>query len=99
MNSKIYFEWDEEKNHINTEKHGIAFSIAVRIFGNPCFIYESPRKTEMRHVAVGEVEQVIIAVAYTVRHEKIRIISTRKARKKEKDAYRAVLARHVALSH
>jgi len=92
---KAYFEWDENKNRLNFENHGIAFSVAVRIFENECFIYESPRETssgmEMRYVAVGEVAGKTIAVVYTLRHEKIRIISARRAWKKEEATYRALL--------
>jgi uncharacterized DUF497 family protein len=92
---EMRFEWDENKDRANYEKHGIAFSVAVRIFRDECFIYESPRQTikgkEMRYVAVGEVAGKIIAAVYTERHEKIRIISARRAWKKEERAYRTLL--------
>ncbi len=82
----MQFEWDENKNQQN--------------FENERFTYESPRETlqgkEMRHVAVGEVAGKTIAVIYTVRHEKIRIISARRAWKKEERAYRALLGRQPA---
>jgi len=84
------FEWDEKKNRANIKKHGIEFELAANIFRQPHYVYDSPKGGEIRHVAVGSIEEIIIAVIYTVRHEKIRIISARKARKKEKVGYRAI---------
>jgi uncharacterized DUF497 family protein len=86
----VQFEWDEDKNTINLEKHGIAFSVAVKVFENEFFTYKSSHSAEMRHIAVGEVSERIIAVVYTYRYEKIRIISARRARKKEEKSYRAL---------
>jgi uncharacterized protein len=92
----MQFEWGENKNRLNFAKHGIAFSVAAKVFEKECLIYESPRRTgrghEMRHMAVGRVTGKIIAVVYTVRHEKIRIISARRARRNEETAYRALYA-------
>jgi len=70
------------------EKHAIHFAIAARIFENEYFVYSSQRYSESRYVAVGEARSNVIAVIYTVRYEKIRIISARRARKKEEAAYR-----------
>jgi uncharacterized DUF497 family protein len=91
-----FFEWDENKNRLNFENHGIAFSVAVKIFENSHLVYESPRGAEMRYVAVGEVAEKLIAVIYTLRYEKIRIISARRAWKKEERAYRELFYRHAS---
>src|SRR5262249_41864580 len=103
MPAALEFEWDEKKNLINMEKHGIAFRIAIKVFDDKCFIYQSSRKTargiEMRQVAVGGIAGNITAVIYTERHEKIRIISARPARKKEKIAYRALQHRQSSRTH
>ncbi len=50
----------------------------------------SKRKGEERYIAIGEVKNLIITVVYTLRSEKIRIISARKASKNERKKYREV---------
>jgi len=32
----MQYEWDEEKNRINREKHGISFEIAALVFEDEC---------------------------------------------------------------
>jgi len=93
------FEWDENKNRRNIEKHGIDFTIAVKVFEEKYFGYESPKNNEIRHVAVGYVDGKIIAVIYTKRYEKTRIISARHAWEKEKRAYRALYGRYAPRTH
>jgi uncharacterized DUF497 family protein len=84
------FEWDEAKNIANIRKHGIDFQDAVDIFSHPVltavderFLYD-----EERWVAIGLVRQIIGVVAYTERcGDVIRIISARKATKREVRLY------------
>jgi uncharacterized protein len=90
MNKSLTFEWDENKNRANFEKHGIGFKVASRLFESEYITYYSPKGDEARHIAVGEVADKIISVVYTVRYEKIRIISARRAWKKEERAYRSL---------
>jgi hypothetical protein len=33
---KVFFEWDEEKDRENQEKHNVSFSITQRAFLDPC---------------------------------------------------------------
>ena len=89
------FEWDERKNEANIAKHGIGFRLARKIFDSaPFHVYEShPGNDRSRFVAVGEAEGILMAVVYTHRGDAIRIISARKARNDEKDAYRSLLQR------
>lgn len=84
------FEWDEAKNAANIRKHGIDFKDAVDIFSHPMltaidgrFVYD-----EERRVAIGLVRQIIGVVVYTERcGDVIRIISARKATKREVRLY------------
>ncbi|GEO80079.1 BrnT family toxin [Pararhodospirillum oryzae] len=82
------FEWDPQKNEINTSKHFIDFNDAKTIFFN-FYINSTSKKesSEPRWIAVGDINGIIIAVVYTYRGEKIRIISARKARTDEKTRY------------
>ncbi|MFQ5652482.1 MAG: BrnT family toxin [bacterium] len=84
------FEWDEHKNEANIKKHGIAFEDASKIFLRPRIEKRSDRGGERRYITVGEVNNRIIAVVYTPRGDKIRIISARKARKNEEREYRSI---------
>ena len=87
----MQFEWDEEKNRSNKEKHdGIGFEYAVRVFLDEkrIEIYDAEHSTltEDRWNAIGMVGRVLFVV-YTKRADKIRIISARKATKVEEKKY------------
>ena len=82
------FEWDDDKCRRNIQKHGIDFEEAIEVFYRPHLIHSSDRKKEKRWVAVGEMEGRIIAVIFTRRTGRIRIISARRARKNEARTYR-----------
>ena len=82
------FEWDPRKNAANRRKHGIDFVDAVRVFGGS--VVEAPDEREdqeFRLIAFGAVGLRVMAVVYTWRGEKRRIISARKATSNEKKAY------------
>ena len=82
------FEWDENKNLLNIEKHGIDFIDAARMIDDGyVFIGLSSYKNEQRFIATGIIEERYITVVYTMRGETIRIISARVARKKERFNY------------
>ena len=84
----VSFEWDEEKNKANIEKHGYSFVDAAKALCGSCLVTLSNRNDEIRYLAIGMALDRLIAVIYTERHDKIRIISARRARKKEEDEYR-----------
>jgi uncharacterized DUF497 family protein len=88
------FEWDEDKRQSNIEKHGLDFIRAARLFeGRPRLDAASPRGREHRILSIGELEGVVIAVAWTQRREDIcRIISVRRARDEEKRQYHQTYA-------
>ena len=84
------FEWDSMKNQRNIEKHGIDFANAVRIFENPTFEVVDNRRAygEKRVVAMGTVDDIILYVVYTTRGGNRRIISARRANRRERRTYR-----------
>ena len=82
-------EWDDEKNQKNFKKHGIYFEDAARIFLDDNRIDEFDEihsDFEDRYKIIGRVRDVL-AVIYTEREEKFRIISARLASKKEEERY------------
>jgi hypothetical protein len=85
------FEWDEDKAESNFLKHGIAFEEAVTVFADPYLLFTEDSKhsqQEEREWAIGEAENgSLIVVIFTMRDDKIRIISARKATKMERKRY------------
>lgn len=83
------FVWDSEKAEINKRKHGIYFEDAVRVFFDDNFVddYDELHSDfEDRIKIIGRVNQ-ILTVIYTERGDRNRIISARKADKKEEALY------------
>lgn len=90
----MIFEWDENKDRINKKKHGISFEVAVRVFLDDMRIekidFVHSTVDEERINIIGRVEDMIILfVVTTERSGKIRIISARRAEKKEEEEYYA----------
>lgn len=82
-----YFEWDEEKQRINLQRHLIDFEDAITIFDAPYIRVRSDRDGEVRYLAVGMLAGIEICVIYTEREEVCRVISARRARTYERAAY------------
>jgi hypothetical protein len=87
------FEWHELKRAINLEKHGIDFEDALTIWDGPVATGRAVRGTEERFISIGEIEGRIIAVVWTPRGSRRRLISARRARTHERDCYAAFLER------
>jgi|SRR5580704_14316912 uncharacterized DUF497 family protein len=81
------FEWDSNKREVNLRKHGIDFEDAIEVFDGPILVHRSDRKEE-RWVAIGSLENRLVAVVFTRRTDVIRIISVRRARRNEESQYR-----------
>jgi uncharacterized DUF497 family protein len=76
------FEWDERKAVENLQKHGIDFLDAIAIFLDPYRLEgedEWKEYGELRLKTIGMVEGRLLVVVYTLRQERIRMISARKA--------------------
>lgn len=83
------FEWDEEKNKRNINKHGISFQIAARVFLDDNLIIlpdETHSINEERYIAIGKIERILYVV-FTERIDNIRIISARRATTLEEELY------------
>ncbi len=86
------FIWDKEKERINIEKHGMDFSTAALVFGDPDRIekYDSYHSlNEDRYITIGKIRgtAAVILVVYTERRSAIRMISARIATKREEETY------------
>ena len=87
----LIFEWDEIKARKNLEKHGVAFSEASTVFGDPLSLtIPDPVHSEIedRFVVLGEsANRRLLVVVFAERDSKIRIISARRATQYERRAY------------
>ena len=82
-------EWDDNKNKINIQKHGISFETAALVFADEERIeyYDKLHSYEEdRYIVLGCV-QGILYVVYTMRGEAARIISARMATPQERRIY------------
>ncbi|MBX9878258.1 MAG: BrnT family toxin [Candidatus Obscuribacterales bacterium] len=86
----IRFEWDELKNQRNIIERGLDFADAIEVINNPAFIQQDKRKEygEDRFIAGGLSQGRFVFAVYTVRSsELVRIISFRKANRRERKRY------------
>lgn len=85
----LQFEWDDEKEHSNVEKHGVDFDTAVKVFFDPNRIeyYDKSHSTdEDRFITIGFAGKLLFVV-YTERKENVRLISARIATNSERRRY------------
>jgi uncharacterized DUF497 family protein len=90
----ILFEWDETKAVRNERKHGITFDDATRIFEDPSALTEEDyaENEEARWRTIGFADSAILlfvasAVSEEENAEVVRIISARRATRKEAIRY------------
>ncbi|MGO9773334.1 MAG: BrnT family toxin [Roseiarcus sp.] len=80
------FEWDDAKSIRNQVSRGLSFGDAAMIFDGPVIATINDRHAygETRVKALGKIKDEIYAVIYTDRQGVRRIISARRANKKER---------------
>lgn len=82
--SKIRFEYDPRKSNQNMEKHGIDFEEAQALWGDPRKLeMHSEYKGEYRFAVIGHLSDGLWVAIATYRGEIVRVISIRKATRKE----------------
>jgi uncharacterized DUF497 family protein len=91
------FEWDPRKARANAEKHGVSFDEAVTIFLDTSALdgpdlQHSGNEARFRRLGASA-EGRVLMVVYTLRRrghvEAIRLISARRASRRERAAYLA----------
>jgi uncharacterized DUF497 family protein len=82
------FEWDSDKSVSNKAKHGIDFETAKSIWLDENRVeIHAPYPVENRGILIGKYQNKLWTAIYTMRGNAIRIISVRRARKKEANCY------------
>lgn len=93
---RYYFEWDPVKGNVNIQKHKVGFQRAAEVFKDPCAIsiFDIEHShDEDRWITIGrDFSGRILVISHTFRKIdmdscRIRIISSRKATKKETKQY------------
>ncbi len=85
------FEWDPDKAARNLAKHGVSFAEAATVFGDPMAVtFADPDHSddEDRFLTFGNSDEgSLLIVSHTDREERTRIISARRATRKERRIY------------
>jgi uncharacterized DUF497 family protein len=83
------FEWDDDKATANLVKHGVAFERVHDFDWSTAQIVGDDREDygEQRMIALGLIDAVLHVLVFTEREDNIRVISLRKANKRETKAY------------
>jgi uncharacterized DUF497 family protein len=90
---RLIFEWDDHKNTSNKRKHGVSFEEAQTVFFDEKAIeFDDPDHSiqEERFILLGlsqSLKVLVVCHCYRRNESKIRIISARKATRKEQGVY------------
>ncbi|MGL5362030.1 MAG: BrnT family toxin [Bosea sp. (in: a-proteobacteria)] len=89
----IGFEWDDGNARKSEDKHGISQSQAEQVFGNePLLLFDDVTHSigEVRYHAYGRTDEGdLLQISFTMRHDDtvIRVISSRRMSRKERERY------------
>jgi uncharacterized DUF497 family protein len=85
----VSFEWEARKRRSNLSKHGIDFLDCEAVFAGPTVTMSDDRADygEQRFITFGLLGDRVVVVAHTEATDGIRIISMRKATKREQALY------------
>ena len=75
--ARMTFEWDATKDETNRLKHGISFERAQDAFFDPKRVIARDTQhsgSEKRYYCMGQVDEGIVTVRFTIRRRRIRII-------------------------
>jgi len=91
----LTFEWDLRKARSNLAKHGVGFEEASTVFGDPLSLtVMDPEHSlaEERYVTMGKAfNDKLLVVVHTDRGDNIRIISARRASRRERKFYEEII--------
>ncbi|MBI4745370.1 MAG: BrnT family toxin [Deltaproteobacteria bacterium] len=85
------FDWDSWNINKNKEKHIVTFAECEEVFFNSPIVVGEDKKhssSEDRHYMLGKTDSGrLLFIVFTIRKNKIRVISARDMSKKERGAY------------
>ncbi len=82
-------EFDPDKNRRNITERHISFELAEGFEWETALIWKDNRQDygETRYCAIGYIEVRLYHLVFTLRSERLRVISLRKANRREIDKY------------
>ncbi len=87
----MQFEWDPQKAAANVKRRRITFDEAASVLEDPLsttYPDEAHSEEEMRFLSIGASQRGrVLVVAHTERNNTIRIISARRATRREREFY------------
>jgi uncharacterized DUF497 family protein len=83
----VAVEFDPGKSSANKVKHGIDFNAAQELWSGKTVSVTIPFPVEIRRLVIGKIAGKHWAAIVTARGDNIRLISVRRARKKEIQEY------------
>lgn len=86
----MIFEWDDLKNRLNIRKHGVSFEDALKIFSLPATTSFDDQHSDFedRYTAMGFLGTKLLVVNFLqAKEDTVRIISARKATRREERLY------------
>ena len=87
-NEYMEFEWNPEKSESNRKKHGIDFETAKSLWLDENRVeIHTPHPVEDRAILIAQYLNRVWTAIYTMRGDVIRVISARRARKREVSLY------------
>ena len=81
------FDFDPVKSAANREKHGIDFNAAQALWTAAAYVQDLPYLGEAREMRTGAIDGRLWSAVYTMRRSAVRLISVRRARRKEVEDY------------
>ena len=95
----MQFEWDDDKDLSNQQKHGLSFSEVTELFESAAeyleIFDEDHSETEDRFIAIGPINRGLVLVVYTEPEDDlVRIIGARPASRREQVQYRSYMEQY-----
>ena len=84
---RVGYEWDYAKQRSNLQKHRVDFTAIEDFEWDTAIIKPTSRHRETRYMAIGYIGDRLYAVVYTMRGNTTRIISLRRASRREEGEY------------
>ena len=87
---KVQYEWDERKRRENLKRHGLDFRDAAKVYEHPLkMTIDSRKRGEDRKINIAPLEEtlMVMTLVYIERGPAVRIISLRRAGRKERSFY------------
>jgi len=91
LDDLIGFEWDPFKARVNQAKHGVSFAEAAKTLLGVTATRVTLDNDENRFASIGITGERLVVVIWTPRHDAMRIISARRARRYERETFREAI--------